>query len=156
MQANSLTATAAAGLDRQAARSIPTSTIAWFRLAVAYLLAGVVLGVGMGASEDFTLRSLHSHISLLGWTTLALAGLIYHVVPAAGSSRLARMHFWLYNLALPPMLVALAALLLGHPGAVPILVASQLVVTAGVIAFVANVFLSLKRDSGASTTRDRA
>jgi hypothetical protein len=156
MQANSSTATAPAGLDRQAAHSIPTSTIAWFRLAAAYLLAGVVLGVGMGVSEDFTLRSLHSHISLLGWTTLALAGLIYHVFPAAGSSRLARVHFWLYNLALPPMLVALAALLLGHPGAVPVLAASQLVVTAGVIAFVANVFLSLKRGAGSSTTRDRA
>jgi len=155
MQANVLNATAENGRDRQAAQSIPTSTVAWFRLAVVYLLAGVGLGIAMGASEDFTLRSLHSHISLLGWTTLALAGLIYRVFPAAGRSRLARVHFWLYNLALPPMMAALAALLLGQPGAVPILAGSQLVVTAGLVAFAANVFLSLKRDAGPSTSRDR-
>src|SRR5512134_408660 len=90
------------------ARSYAPSTAAWFRLAVVYLLVSVILGVAMGASENFALRSVHSHVSLLGWTTLALAGLIYRVFPEAVASRLANVHFWLYNLALPQMMGSLA------------------------------------------------
>ena len=130
--------------SRSRRASFTPSTAAWCKLAVAYLLAGVVLGVAMGASEDFTLRSVHSHLSLLGWTTLALAGLIYHQFPEARGSRLAVIHFWTYNLALPPMMASLAALLLGHPGALPILVVSQTLASVGVLAFVANVFLHVR------------
>jgi hypothetical protein len=124
--------------------SFAPTAVVWLRLAGLYLVASAFLGVAMGASGDFTLRSVHSHISLLGWTTLAVAGVIYQVYPAAGTSRLARVHFWLYNLALPTMLGALTALLLGHPGAVPILATSQFVVVAGLLAFVANLFLNVK------------
>ena len=85
------------------ARPFAQSSAAWFRLAVVYLLVGAVLGVAIGASENFELRSVHSHVSLLGWTTVALAELIYRAFPEAGASRLARVHFWLYNLAVPPM-----------------------------------------------------
>lgn len=128
-------------------RSLTPSTAAWFRLAVLYLLVGVGLGIAIGASGNFTLRSVHSHISLLGWTTLALAGLIYRVFPEAGASWLARVHFWLYNLALPPMMLSLAALLLGDTRAVPILVGSQIVASAGLLAFVANVLLNATQAS---------
>ena len=77
-------------------------------LSVLYLIFGVSMGIAMGASQNFTLRPVHAHINLLGWTTMALAGLIYSVFPKAGESRLARLHFWLMNLALPVMMVALA------------------------------------------------
>src|SRR5512144_2120055 len=127
------------------ARPFARSTAVWFRLAVVYLLVGAVLGVAMGASENFALRSVHSHVSLLGWTTLALAGLIYRAFPEAGASRLARVHFWLYNLALPPMMGSLAVLLLGYPGVVPILAGSQILVAAGLLAFVVNVFLNVRQ-----------
>lgn len=125
-------------------RSLAASTATWCKLAVVYLLASVVLGAAMGAREDFTLRSLHAHLGLLGWTTLALAGVIYHLFPGARDSRLAVIHFWLYNLALPPMMAALAALLLGYPGAVPVLAASQALAAAGLLAFVVNVFLNVR------------
>ena len=42
---------------------------------------------------------MHAHINLLGWTTTALAGLIYSVFPKARARVLARVHFWLMNLA---------------------------------------------------------
>lgn len=124
--------------------SLAPSTATWLRLATVYLLASVVLGIAMGAREDFTLRSLHTHLALLGWATPALAGLIYHLFPDARASRLAVAHFWLYQLALPPMLIALGALLLGHPGAIPALAASQSVVALGLLAFVANVLLRVR------------
>jgi hypothetical protein len=125
----------------------PAPSTLWFKLAVLYLVAGIALGIAMGASENFTLRPVHAHINLLGFTVLALAGLIYSVYPEAGTSRLARAHFWLHNVALPVMMGSLALLLLGHagaPGVLPALVASEIAAAAGVLVFAANVFLNLK------------
>lgn len=93
--------------------------VRWLKLAVVYLLAGVVLGIAMGASHDFTLRPVHAHLNLLGWTTLGLAGLIYAVYPQAATTRCARVHFWLFALALPVMMLALTGLLLGQGAALP-------------------------------------
>jgi hypothetical protein len=126
-----------------AGAALPRSTTVWFKLAVVYLITGIGLGIGMGASENFTLRPVHAHINLLGFTVLALAGLIYSVFPAAGASRLARIHFWLHNLALPVMMISLAMLLLGNAAFVPSLVAGEFVAAAGVIVFACNVFLNL-------------
>ena len=66
--------------------------VIWLKLAVLYLILGIALGIAMGASQNFTLRPVHAHINLLGWTTMALAGLIYSVFPKAGESGLARLH----------------------------------------------------------------
>ncbi len=118
--------------------------IAWLKLSVVYLMVGIAIGIAMGASHDFALRPVHAHLNLLGWTTLALAGLIYSTYPQAAASRLARAHFWLYNLALPPMMIALALLMKGDQAAVPVLVGAQMVLAAGVLAFAANLFLNLK------------
>lgn len=68
----------------------------WF-FAVAVLLAIIGMGVGiyMGISEDHTLAPAHAHNNLIGWVTMALYGIYYKLVPAAGRSRLAAVHFWL-------------------------------------------------------------
>jgi len=123
-----------------------TAGVIWIKLAVLYLLIGICLGIGMGATENFALRSVHAHLNLFGWATLALAGLIYTLFPQAGRSRLARLHFWLQNLALPVMLVSLTLLVLGHPGVIPVLGTAEIVAGLGIVAFAANIFLNLKRD----------
>ena len=68
----------------------------WF-FAVAVILAIIGMGVGiyMGISEDHALAPAHAHNNLLGWVTMALYGTYYKLVPAAGRSRLAQVHFWL-------------------------------------------------------------
>lgn len=119
--------------------------IIWIKLAVLYLILGISLGIAMGASQNFTLRPVHAHINLLGWTTMALAGLIYSVFPQAGESRLARVHFWLLNLALPVMMVALSMLLLGRMAFAPALVVAEIIAALAILAFAANLFLNLKQ-----------
>src|SRR2546423_29887 len=109
-----------------ASPSFSSAGIIWLKLAVIYLLIGVAMGIVMGASENFTLRPVHAHVNLLGWATLALAGLVYSVFPQAGQSRLAKVHFWLQNLALPVMMVALTLLLLGNPAVIPVLAIAEL------------------------------
>jgi hypothetical protein len=126
-----------------AATFTPTAAL-WMKLAVVYLIAGVALGIAMGASENFTLRPVHAHLNLLGWATIAIAGLVYAVFPEAAESRLAKVHFWLHNGSLPVMMGALTLLLLGHANVVPILAISEFVAAAGVLVFALNVFRNVK------------
>lgn len=118
--------------------------IIWLKLAVVYLIIGVGMGIMMGASRDFTMRPVHAHVNLLGWATMALAGLIYSVFPDAGRSKLARLHFWLANLSLPVMAIALGFVITGTAALVPVLAASEIVAALGILVFAANLFINLK------------
>lgn len=118
--------------------------IIWLKLASLYLVLGVAMGIAMGASENFTLRPVHAHINLLGWATLALSGLIYGLYPQAAQNRLAKLHFWLLNLALPVMMGALTLLLFGNKAVIPVLAVAEIVAALGVLAFVVNIFKNLK------------
>ncbi len=113
----------------------------WFRLAVVYFMLAVFLGVGMGATGNLALYSVHSHLNLLGWESLALIGLIYHHMPNAGRNRLALAQFWLHNTGLPVMMIALTAKGLGDTRMEPVLGVSSVIVAAAVAVFAANVFV---------------
>ncbi|HEV2610849.1 MAG TPA: hypothetical protein VGU61_11325 [Noviherbaspirillum sp.] len=129
----------------QPAPAFSSVGIIWIKLAIVYLMIGVGIGIAMGASENFTLRPVHAHINLLGWATMALAGLIYSVFPQAGMSKLAKVHFWLNNISLPVMAIALSLLVNGHREIVPVLAASEIAAALGIIVFAANIFLNLKK-----------
>ena len=88
-------------------------TVRLIKLAAIYLVLGMTLGIGMGIAEDHTLRGVHAHVNLLGWATLAVAALVFHVFPQLAQTRLATAWFWLYNLALPVALLALGFVLYG-------------------------------------------
>jgi hypothetical protein len=120
-----------------------TAGTTWIKLSVIYLVIGVAMGIMMGSTKDFTLRPVHAHVNLLGWTSLALAGLIYTVFPLAGQSRLAKVHFWLMNLALPVMMASLAAVLNEHMEALPALIGGEMAAAVAVLAFAANVLINL-------------
>lgn len=130
--------------------SIPSAGAIWLKLAVVYLIGGVALGIAMGASQNFVMRPVHAHLNLLGWATMALAGLIYSVFPQAGQSRLASIHFWLHNAALPVMMGSLVLVLLGHMEIVPVLAASEIVAAAGVLVFACNVFMNVRGAAASS------
>ncbi len=44
------------------------------QIAVVYMVLGLRLGFAMGIAGDFSFSSVHSHVLLLGWTTMAIAG----------------------------------------------------------------------------------
>jgi hypothetical protein len=46
----------------------------------------------MAATHDFTPMSVHAHMSLLGWASLALFGLVYHACPQLAERRMAKLH----------------------------------------------------------------
>ncbi|MFC4299200.1 hypothetical protein ACFO0J_14230 [Castellaniella hirudinis] len=129
--------------DSTADPAFSTAGVIWLKLAILYLLIGIVIGIGMGATENFALRPVHTHLNLLGWATMALAGLIYCIFPKAGRSRLSRIHFWLQNIALPVMLISLALLVLGHPGVIPLLAVAEIATGLSIVTFAANIFLNV-------------
>jgi len=71
----------------------------FFASAVVYVTLGMLFGIWMSASHDHTLAPAHGHLNLVGWATMALFGVYYHVVPAAAQSPLAKVHFALSTLA---------------------------------------------------------
>jgi hypothetical protein len=85
-----------------------------FKIAIVYLLIGVSMGVYMATTHDFTDRPIHVHANLLGWSTLALAGVFYYAFPAMTRSWLAAAHFWLHNVGLPLGLIGIALILRNH------------------------------------------
>ena len=62
-------------------------------LATILLILGAVLGIVMGAREDFQLVPVHAHLNLAGWASLALFGLTYRAYPQLASTRIAGLHF---------------------------------------------------------------
>lgn len=107
----------------------------WFLAAITYLVIGLGLGLYMGASGKHALYSVHSHISLLGWASMGLTGVLYRFFPGAAQSRLAAWHFWLYQLAVPAMLLGIVALRSGVEGAGPVIGAASVVVFVSVLLF---------------------
>jgi hypothetical protein len=111
-----------------------------FRIATLYLLAGVALGMFMAATHNHAETPLHAHMNLLGFATLALAGLWYRLQPEAAATVLAKAHFILHNFGLPVLSAGLYFLLQGKAAAEPAVEVGSTAVVAGILCFVLNVW----------------
>lgn len=108
-----------------------------------YLIVGIAFGIHMGASGDHSMSPVHAHINLLGFTLMAVFGLVYHVFPSMSEGALARVHFWLHQvgtLVLVVMLFLLFSATIGEESMAPIAPISELLIFAGVLVFAWNVF----------------
>jgi heme/copper-type cytochrome/quinol oxidase subunit 1 len=129
--------------------SQPRIGVSLVRIASVYLLVGLVLGLAMAVGEEFSLMSVHSHVLLLGWATLAITGVVYLVLPRCAGNRLAAAHFWLHNLGLPVMMASVAAEALGEPRAEPLIGAGSILVIVGLGLFTLNVLRNARVPDGA-------
>lgn len=105
-----------------------------------YGLVSMILGMGMGAREDFTLMPVHAHLNLLGWMVLSLYGVVYKIYPAMGKSKLAGAQFYTANLGILLLLPSLTAYLLGNKTVLPIMVVGELLTVATLAMFVINIW----------------
>jgi hybrid cluster-associated redox disulfide protein len=76
-----------------------------------YLAIGSVMGVliSAGALSPFAWRFVHLHLNLLGFVTLIVSGVAYHIIPRftgrpVKHPRLIGVHFWLANIGLLGMI----------------------------------------------------
>ncbi|PID00869.1 hypothetical protein [Sporosarcina sp. P29] len=116
----------------------------WIKAAVIYFLIGVGFGLYMHATIQLQWVATHAHINVVGWLTTAMIGIIYTIYPQAGNSILGKVHFWLYNIGLPVLLIGMFIIqpALGLP-----MVWIQLCIWAGgsalaisILLFIVNVF----------------
>lgn len=117
----------------------------FFKISVVYFVIAVIVGIIMGITHNFMLTSVHAHLNLLGWVSMALFGAIYHFYPSAGNTRLASTHFWLHNLGVPVMQGGISLVILTKNDAFTIAaIVGSLVVVLGAILFAVNVFKHVK------------
>ena len=82
---------------------------AFLKASLAWLALGVTLGVAMAAHPVWTVfRAAHMHMVLLGFVTMMIYGVAYHVIPRfAGfplhNRRAAGVQWWLSNVGLALM-----------------------------------------------------
>jgi cbb3-type cytochrome oxidase subunit 1 len=120
---------------------------AYLKVATVYFTIGVLAGLTMGIIHDFRFTSVHAHVNLLGWVSMALFGLIYHFYPKAANSKLAKTQFWLHNIGVPVMLGGIALQVLGVSAALAPTIIGSIAVVLGVILFMVNVFKYVGNDS---------
>src|ERR1043166_8184073 len=74
--------------------TMPKVSNAFFAMGVFYVFCGMMWGMHMGSSEDFTMAPAHAHLNLLGWVTMALFGTYYTLAAGSYSMKLAWINFW--------------------------------------------------------------
>ena len=104
-------------------RGIP---FAFFLAATLCATAGMIWGIQMSVIHDHNMSPAHAHLNLVGWVTLALFGLYYHVTPQAASSGLARVHV---GVAIVGVVVFVVGLVIVLQGGQPFLVAAGSLLT---------------------------
>ncbi|MFC0214999.1 cytochrome-c oxidase [Paenibacillus chartarius] len=117
--------------------------IRMLKIASFYFLVGVVMGMGMSMTENFGLSPVHVHLNLVGWVSMAIAGLVYHHFPAA-TRLLGKLHFWTHNLGVPLMMGGLTSLILGFPGLGPLIPVGGILVVLGTLVFFINVVRNVR------------
>jgi cbb3-type cytochrome oxidase subunit 1 len=121
------------------------------RMAALYLVIGVTMGIVMGITHQFSLAPVHAHINLLGWASLAIMGVIYHVHPAAAQTRLATIHFWVHNTALPVFMIGLGFALSGREAFLPVAIAGAMAVFVGILLFAVNIWRCVRPVPGGAS-----
>ena len=107
---------------------------------VVILLIGMLAGIAMGIEQDFMLAPAHAHLNLVGGVLLFLFGLYYQLVPAAGSSSLARVQGWLHIIGAILFPAGVALVLLKGPAFIAAPIVGSLIVTAAMALFAVIVF----------------
>ncbi|HEY3892881.1 MAG TPA: hypothetical protein VGM00_13040 [Bradyrhizobium sp.] len=109
-------------------------------VSVVILLIGMLAGIAMGIEQDFLLAPAHAHLNLVGGVLLFLFGLYYQLVPAAGSSSLARLQGWLHIIGAILFPAGVALVLLEGPSYIAAPIVGSLIVTAAMALFAVIVF----------------
>jgi hypothetical protein len=111
-------------------------------VSVVVLLVGMLGGIVMGIEQDFALAPAHAHLNLIGGVMLFLFGLYYRLVPAAGTSRLAKVQGWLHIVGAILFPAGVAIVILKGASFIAAPIIGSLIVTAAMALFAVIVFRS--------------
>jgi hypothetical protein len=109
-------------------------------MSVVILLIGMLAGIVMGVEQNFMLAPAHAHLNLIGGVLLFLFGLYYRLVPAAGTSTLAKVQGWLHMIGAILFPVGVAVVLLKGPSFEVAPIVGSLIVVVAMALFVVIMF----------------
>jgi hypothetical protein len=104
------------------------------------LLVGMLAGIVMGIKQDFALAPAHAHLNLIGGVLLFLFGLYYRLIPAAGTSGLAKVQGWLHITGAIVFPAGVAIVILRGEGLIALPIVGSLIVVAAMALFAVIVF----------------
>jgi hypothetical protein len=112
-----------------------TASVLSFRAAVVMVIAGMIWGIAMGISQDHSTMPAHAHLNLLGWVSLFLFGIYYHLHPVVDRSRLASLQVWIWIVGTIILTIGVALVHSGQVIGEPIAAAASLLVLADALVF---------------------
>jgi hypothetical protein len=111
-----------------------------FRSAVCFGIAGMIAGIVMAAVNDHSFMPAHAHLNLLGWVSLFLFGIFYHLHPALDASRTALVQVAIWIVATIILTCGFAAIYLGHLEFAPVAITGSLIILGDMLLFAFLVF----------------
>lgn len=128
------------------------TTIRFIKMSLIYLALGATLGgLFLVYPRLLGLKFAHVHFNLLGFLSMMVFGVAYHILPRFQgkplySDRLADVHFWLANIGLLGLVLFDAAKAYGStlPHTIPLALSGTAMVVS-VYLFVANMWLTFSR-----------
>ena len=125
---------------------MPRVSAAFFGLGVVCLLMGMMWGMHMGESEDFTMMPAHAHLNLLGWVTMAIYGIFYALTHASLKPKLAWTNFILAAVGVAAMIPSLALYLPAHDAKyIPGIIVGEIATVLSLLVFAISVYRELVR-----------
>lgn len=125
---------------------MPRVSAAFFAIGVICVLIGMLWGMRMGATEDFTLAPAHAHLNLVGWVTMALYGTFYALTRGSMSTRLAWINFVFALLGGLILIPSLTMFLSSNDSKlIPVMIVGEVLTVLGMLVFAISVFRELFR-----------
>jgi hypothetical protein len=106
-----------------------------FLAAVVLAVVGMVWGIVMAISLDHSAMPAHAHLNLLGWVSLFLFGIFYHLHPAMDRGRIALAQVWIWIVATVVLSIGVALVHTGRTIGDPIAAIGSLLVLADMLLF---------------------
>jgi len=128
--------------------------IVWYlRMSIIYFLVGAIIGVSMllWPSESGYYATTHAHLNLLGFMSMMIYGVGYHILPRFSgrnihSHGVMKMQFWIANAGLIGMAISWPVALRSIDSSLPevILIVSALLSLLAVVLFAFNILKTIQ------------
>ena len=122
---------------------------AFIKASLTWLALGVTLGATMAAHPEYTIyRPAHAHMVLLGFVTMMIFGVAYHVIPRftghlLHSRRAAEVQWFVSNAGLATMVTGFVIRANGAAMGTPVLSAGGILAATGAYIFVYNMWRTI-------------
>jgi cbb3-type cytochrome oxidase subunit 1 len=121
----------------------------FIRSSLVWLGVGVLIGVAMAVSpRAVAFRTAHMHANLLGFVSMMIFGVAYHVIPRftgrpLHSRRAANVHLWIANAGLAGMVTGFVLRVYRWELGMPILAVGAVLSATGALLFIHNIWRTL-------------